>query len=89
MSNWSAKERYIHRIKRTKKEGVISSDFIYFAILKKTMKLDILAFGAHPDDIEISAGGTIISEVRQGKKVGLIDLTRGRSEERRVGKECA
>lgn len=41
------------------------------------MKLDILAFGAHPDDIEISAGGMIISEVRQGKKVGLIDLTRG------------
>jgi bacillithiol biosynthesis deacetylase BshB1 len=41
------------------------------------MKLDILAFGAHPDDIEISVGGTLISEVRQGKKVGLIDLTRG------------
>ncbi len=77
MSNWSTKEIYIHRIKRTKKKGVISRDFIYFAILKKTMKLDILAFGAHPDDIEISVGGTIISEVRQGKKVGLIDLTRG------------
>ena len=56
-----SKERYIHRIKRTKKEGLISSDFIYFAFLKKTMKLDILAFGAHPDDIEISAGGMIIS----------------------------
>ncbi len=41
------------------------------------MKLDILAFGAHPDDVEISVGGTLISEVRQGKKVGLIDLTRG------------
>lgn len=77
MSNWSTKEIYIHRIKRTKKEGVISRDFIYFAILKKTMKLDILAFGAHPDDIEISVGGMIISEVKQGKKVGLIDMTRG------------
>jgi bacillithiol biosynthesis deacetylase BshB1 len=41
------------------------------------MKLDILAFGAHPDDIEISAGGMIISEVRQGKRVGLVDMTRG------------
>jgi bacillithiol biosynthesis deacetylase BshB1 len=41
------------------------------------MKLDILAFGAHPDDVEISVGGTLISEVQQGKKVGLIDLTRG------------
>jgi len=41
------------------------------------MKLDILAFGAHPDDVEISVGGTLISEARQGKNVGLIDLTRG------------
>lgn len=42
-----------------------------------TMKLDILAFGAHPDDIEISIGGMLISEVNQGKRVGLVDLTRG------------
>jgi len=41
------------------------------------MKLDILAFGAHPDDIEISVGGMLLSEVKQGKKVGLVDLTRG------------
>jgi bacillithiol biosynthesis deacetylase BshB1 len=41
------------------------------------MKLDILAFGAHPDDVEISVGGTLIAEVQQGKKVGLVDLTRG------------
>ena len=41
------------------------------------MKLDILAFGAHPDDIEISIGGMLISEVRQGKRVGMVDLTRG------------
>ncbi|MFN5371635.1 MAG: bacillithiol biosynthesis deacetylase BshB1, partial [Bacteroidia bacterium] len=41
------------------------------------MKLDILAFGAHPDDIEISAGGMLIAEARKGKKIGLIDLTRG------------
>jgi len=41
------------------------------------MKLDILAFGAHPDDIELSAGGTILKAVAEGKKVGIVDLTRG------------
>ncbi|MEC9209912.1 MAG: bacillithiol biosynthesis deacetylase BshB1 [Bacteroidota bacterium] len=41
------------------------------------MKLDILAFGAHPDDVELGCGGTIIKEVQNGKKVGIIDLTRG------------
>ena len=41
------------------------------------MKLDILAFGAHPDDVELGCGGTIAKEVSQGKKVGIIDLTRG------------
>jgi bacillithiol biosynthesis deacetylase BshB1 len=39
--------------------------------------VDILAIGAHPDDIEIACSGTIIKEVNNGKKVGLIDLTRG------------
>ena len=41
------------------------------------MKLDILAFGAHPDDIELGCGGTIVKEIANGKKVGLVDLTRG------------
>jgi bacillithiol biosynthesis deacetylase BshB1 len=41
------------------------------------MKLDILAFGAHPDDVELGCGGTIAKEVAQGKKVGIVDLTRG------------
>ncbi|WCO02842.1 bacillithiol biosynthesis deacetylase BshB1 [Psychroserpens ponticola] len=41
------------------------------------MKLDILAFGAHPDDVELGCGGTIAKEVANGKKVGIIDLTRG------------
>ncbi len=41
------------------------------------MKLDILAFGAHPDDIELGCGGTLIKEVSQGKKVGIIDITEG------------
>jgi bacillithiol biosynthesis deacetylase BshB1 len=41
------------------------------------MKLDILAFGAHPDDVELSCSGTIAKEIAHGKKVGIIDLTRG------------
>jgi bacillithiol biosynthesis deacetylase BshB1 len=41
------------------------------------LKLDILVFGAHPDDAELGAGGTIAKEVANGKKVGMIDLTRG------------
>lgn len=41
------------------------------------MKLDILAFGAHPDDVELGAGATIAKEVSLGKKVGIVDLTRG------------
>ena len=41
------------------------------------MKVDILAFGAHPDDVELGCGGTIAKAVSKGKKVGIIDLTRG------------
>lgn len=41
------------------------------------MKLDILAFGAHPDDVELGCGATIAKEIANGKKVGIIDLTRG------------
>lgn len=41
------------------------------------MKLDILAIAAHPDDVEISAGGTVARSIAQGKKVGIIDLTMG------------
>ena len=41
------------------------------------MKLDILAFGAHPDDVELGCAGTIAKEISLGKKVGIIDLTRG------------
>ena len=41
------------------------------------MKLDILVFGAHPDDVELSCGGTLIKHIRNGLKVGVIDLTQG------------
>jgi bacillithiol biosynthesis deacetylase BshB1 len=41
------------------------------------MKLDILAIGAHPDDVELCCGATLAKEVANGKKVGILDLTRG------------
>ena len=41
------------------------------------MKLDILAIGVHPDDIELSCSGTLLKHIGLGHKVGLLDLTRG------------
>lgn len=41
------------------------------------MKIDILAVGAHPDDVELSCGATLAKEVAYGRKVGILDLTRG------------
>mgnify|MGYP001568228694 FL=1 len=41
------------------------------------MKLDILAFAAHPDDIELACSGTLIKHIKAGAKVGIIDLTEG------------
>lgn len=41
------------------------------------MKLDILVFGAHPDDIELGCAGTIIKHIKLGLKVGVIDFTKG------------
>ncbi len=40
-------------------------------------KIDILAIGAHPDDIELGAAGTLIKHVNMGSSVGMLDLTRG------------
>jgi bacillithiol biosynthesis deacetylase BshB1 len=45
--------------------------------LKSTMKLDILAFGAHPDDVELGAGGILAKHAALGYKTGIIDLTLG------------
>lgn len=41
------------------------------------MKLDILAIGIHPDDVELSCSGTILKHIALGKKVGILDLSRG------------
>lgn len=40
-------------------------------------KVDILAIGAHPDDVELSAAGTILKHIAQGKKVAMVDMTEG------------
>ncbi|MFN2442662.1 MAG: bacillithiol biosynthesis deacetylase BshB1 [Thermoanaerobaculia bacterium] len=44
---------------------------------KKTSKVDIIAFGAHADDVELGCGGTLLEAVRRGQKIGIVDLTRG------------
>jgi bacillithiol biosynthesis deacetylase BshB1 len=41
------------------------------------MKLDLLFIAAHPDDVELGAAGTILKYKKEGKKVGIVDLTRG------------
>ncbi|MBA3674191.1 MAG: bacillithiol biosynthesis deacetylase BshB1 [Chitinophagaceae bacterium] len=41
------------------------------------MKLDIVAFGVHPDDVELSCCGTLLVEKMKGKKVGIVDFTQG------------
>lgn len=41
------------------------------------MKLDVLAFGVHPDDVELSCAGVLLVEKNNGKKTGIIDLTQG------------
>jgi LmbE family N-acetylglucosaminyl deacetylase len=41
------------------------------------IKLDILAVGVHPDDVELGCSGTLLSHVQQGKICGILDLTQG------------
>ncbi len=59
------------------------------------MKLDVLAIGTHPDDVELSCGGTVALLTEQGYRVGILHLTRGESgtrgtvEERRAEAEAA
>jgi bacillithiol biosynthesis deacetylase BshB1 len=51
----------------------LTFSFLYL----RRMKLDILAIGSHPDDVELGCSGTLISEINKGKKAGIIDLTQG------------
>ena len=47
------------------------------SVLNLPEPLDVLAVGAHPDDLEIACGGTLAQLVRQGRRVGMVDLTDG------------
>ena len=49
------------------------------------MKLDILAIGVHPDDVELSCAGTLLKHIKLGKKVGILDLTHGELGSRGTG----
>ena len=46
-------------------------------IISTTMKLDILALAAHPDDVELSCAGTLIKAIQSGKRAGVVDFTQG------------
>lgn len=48
-----------------------------FQLLTQAMKVDILAIGVHPDDVELACSGTLLKHIEAGKTVGLLDLTRG------------
>jgi N-acetylglucosamine malate deacetylase 1 len=50
-------------------------------------KVDILAFGAHPDDVEISCGGTLLKAVARGQRCAIVDLTRGEMASRGTAEE--
>ncbi|MBH19796.1 MAG: bacillithiol biosynthesis deacetylase BshB1 [Crocinitomicaceae bacterium] len=52
-------------------------DYLLVNQLKNKVMVDIIAFGAHPDDVELSAGGTLIKHVKNGLSVGIVDLTMG------------
>lgn len=59
-----------------------TTNFSLDSILKKTPKLDAIAFAPHPDDAEIFCGGTIAHLIKLGYKVGIIDLTQGEASSR-------
>jgi len=45
--------------------------------VKTILPVDVLAFGAHPDDVELGCGGTLVAQARRGYRFGICDLTRG------------
>ena len=56
--------------------NIFSGKFQY-SPLGAGVKLDLLAIGVHPDDVELGCSGTIINEIKRKKKVGVLDLTQG------------
>ncbi|MBL0329217.1 MAG: bacillithiol biosynthesis deacetylase BshB1 [Bacteroidetes bacterium] len=62
-----------------------SNDSSLFAPLSPLHKLDILAIGVHPDDVELSCSGTLLKHIALGKKCGILDLTCGEMGTRGTG----
>ena len=61
-----------------KHKRIVFCIFVYIIIpYLQPMKLDILAIGVHPDDVELSCSGTILKHIALGKKCGILDLTCG------------
>ena len=58
-------------------ERIKSHFLIIFVDTLLRMKLDILAIASHPDDVELGCSGTILNEIKNGKRVGIVDLTQG------------
>src|SRR5580693_1818826 len=54
-----------------------NSDFTELADRRPRMKLDLLAIAAHPDDVELTCGGTLLKMAHAGYKTGILDLTAG------------
>ena len=50
---------------------------LYFCGMSTEHGFDLVAFGAHPDDVELFAGGTLVKSVAQGMRVAIVDLTLG------------
>src|SRR6185436_12549705 len=65
--------RHALSLRSSRLSDITTSYFSYLAI----MKLDLLAIGVHPDDVELGCSGTLINEIKRGKKIGIVDLTQG------------
>jgi N-acetylglucosamine malate deacetylase 1 len=59
------------------KKNLAASNTKYLLLKYYLMKLDMLAIGVHPDDVELGCSGTLINEIKKGKKAGIVDLTQG------------
>jgi N-acetylglucosamine malate deacetylase 1 len=57
--------------------AALGADLLESAPEGASMKLDLLAIAAHPDDVELTCGGTMLKMARRGYKTGILDLTAG------------
>ena len=67
----------VHEIELTTGKHKHMSPRLGVMVSRSTQMIDILAIGVHPDDVELSCGGTVLKHISLGKKVGILDLTKG------------